>query len=53
VSDPAHPVPYRQRPVDMTYPSDHPELVHVAGAGQRFVVPAGRADVADQRLQDE
>jgi putative CocE/NonD family hydrolase len=24
VSDPAHPVPYRQRPVDMTYPSDHP-----------------------------
>jgi putative CocE/NonD family hydrolase len=24
ISDPAHPVPYRQRPVDMTYPSDHP-----------------------------
>jgi hypothetical protein len=24
VSDPAHPVPYRQRPVDMTYPSNHP-----------------------------
>lgn len=24
VSDPAHPVPYRQRPVDMTYPQDHP-----------------------------
>ncbi|HKD72002.1 MAG TPA: CocE/NonD family hydrolase [Candidatus Acidoferrum sp.] len=24
VSDPAHPVPYRQRPVDMTYPEDHP-----------------------------
>jgi putative CocE/NonD family hydrolase len=23
VSDPAHPVPYRQRPVDMTYPNDH------------------------------
>jgi uncharacterized protein len=23
-SDPAHPVPYRQRPVDMTYPHDHP-----------------------------
>jgi len=23
-SDPAHPVPYRHRPVDMTYPSDHP-----------------------------
>ncbi len=24
VSDPAHPVPYRNRPIDMTYPSDHP-----------------------------
>ena len=24
VSDPAHPVPYRHRPVDMTYPADHP-----------------------------
>jgi len=24
VSDPAHPVPYRRRPVDMTYPGDHP-----------------------------
>ncbi len=24
VSDPAHPVPYRHRPVDMTYPPDHP-----------------------------
>lgn len=24
VSDPAHPVPYRPRPVDMTYPNDHP-----------------------------
>ena len=24
VSDPAHPVPYRNRPVDMTYPNDHP-----------------------------
>ena len=24
VSDPAHPVPYRQRPIDMTYPEDHP-----------------------------
>jgi putative CocE/NonD family hydrolase len=23
-SDPAHPVPYRHRPVDMTYPEDHP-----------------------------
>src|SRR5438105_4227848 len=24
VSDPAHPVPYRHRPVDATYPEDHP-----------------------------
>ncbi len=24
VSDPAHPVPYRNRPIDMTYPEDHP-----------------------------
>jgi len=24
VSDPGHPVPYRHRPVDMTYPVDHP-----------------------------
>ena len=24
VSDPAHPVPYRHRPVDSTYPNDHP-----------------------------
>jgi len=24
VSDPSHPVPYRPRPVDMTYPDDHP-----------------------------
>ena len=24
VSDPAHPVPYRHRPVDRTYPNDHP-----------------------------
>ena len=24
VSDPAHPVPYRNRPVDTTYPDDHP-----------------------------
>ena len=24
LSDPAHPVPYRHRPVEMTYPTDHP-----------------------------
>ena len=44
LSDPAHPVPYRHRPVDMTYPSDHPGswftwLVE----DQRFV--DGRPDV--------
>jgi uncharacterized protein len=44
VSDPAHPVPYRHRPVDMTYPDDHPGgwptwLVE----DQRFV--EGRPDV--------
>ena len=44
VSDPAHPVPYRHRPVDMTYPPDHPGswftwLVQ----DQRFV--DGRPDV--------
>jgi len=43
-SDPAHPVPYRRRPVDMTYPQDHPGswftwLVQ----DQRFV--DGRPDV--------
>jgi uncharacterized protein len=44
ISDPAHPVPYRRRPVDMTYPQDHPGswftwLVQ----DQRFV--DGRPDV--------
>src|SRR4030095_3041146 len=44
LSDPAHPVPYRPRPVDMTYPQDHPGswftwLVQ----DQRFV--DGRPDV--------
>ena len=24
ISDPAHPVPYRHRPIDVTYPEDHP-----------------------------
>jgi putative CocE/NonD family hydrolase len=24
ISDPAHPIPYRDRPIDMTYPADHP-----------------------------
>jgi putative CocE/NonD family hydrolase len=55
VSDPAHPVPYRRRPVDMTYPSDHPGswftwLVQ----DQRFV--DGRPDVLTWQtglLQDD
>jgi len=32
VSDPAHPVPYRHRPIDMTYPTIIRAVVHVAGA---------------------
>jgi putative CocE/NonD family hydrolase len=55
ISDPAHPVPYRRRPVDMTYPSDHPGgwftwLVQ----DQRFV--DGRPDVLTWQtglLQDD
>jgi putative CocE/NonD family hydrolase len=55
VSDPAHPVPYRHRPVDMTYPDDHPGswstwLVQ----DQRFV--DNRADVLTWKtepLQDD
>ena len=39
-SDPAHPVPYRHRPVDMTYPNDHP--------GSRYTWL-----VEDQRFVDE
>jgi uncharacterized protein len=55
ISDPAHPVPYRRRPVDMTYPQDHPGswftwLVQ----DQRFV--DGRPDVLTWQtdtLQDD
>jgi len=44
VSDPANPVPYRQRPVDETYPSDHPGRWYTwLVQDQRFV--DGRADV--------
>jgi putative CocE/NonD family hydrolase len=39
-SDPAHPVPYRHRPVDMTYPEDHP------GSWSTWLVE-------DQRFVDE
>jgi uncharacterized protein len=38
VSDPAHPVPYRHRPVDMTYPEDHPGSWYTwLAEDQRFV----------------
>jgi putative CocE/NonD family hydrolase len=44
VSDPAHPVPYRRRPVDMTYPQDHPGSWYTwLVEDQRFV--DGRPDV--------
>ncbi|HYL62585.1 MAG TPA: CocE/NonD family hydrolase [Candidatus Methylomirabilis sp.] len=43
-SDPAHPVPYRHRPVDMTYPEDHPGSWYTwLVQDQRFV--DGRPDV--------
>jgi putative CocE/NonD family hydrolase len=38
VSDPAHPVPYRHRPIDTTYPDDHPgEWYTWLVQDQRFV----------------
>jgi len=38
VSDPAHPVPYRHRPVDNTYPEDHPGSWYIwLVQDQRFV----------------
>jgi putative CocE/NonD family hydrolase len=44
VSDRAHPVPYRHKPVDMTYPPDHPGSWYTwLVQDQRFV--DGRADV--------
>jgi uncharacterized protein len=44
LSDPAHPVPYRSRPVDMTYPNDHPGAWYTwLVQDQRFV--DDRADV--------
>jgi len=51
VSDPAHPVPYRQKPIDMTYPPDHPGswftwLVQ----DQRFV--DGRSDVLTWKSEE-
>jgi putative CocE/NonD family hydrolase len=44
LSDPAHPVPYRHRPVDRTYPDDHPGSWYTwLVEDQRFV--DGRPDV--------
>jgi uncharacterized protein len=55
VSDPAHPVPYRRRPVDMTYPKDHPGSWYTwLVQDQRFV--DGRPDVLTWQtgiLQDD
>jgi putative CocE/NonD family hydrolase len=55
VSDPANPVPYRRRPIDMTYPSDHPGRWYTwLVQDQHFV--DGRADVLTWQtdpLQDD
>ena len=55
VSDPAHPVPYRHRPVDMTYPDDHPGSWYTwLVQDQRFV--DNRSDVLTwqtEGLQDD
>ena len=51
VSDPAHPVPYRHRPVDMTYPEDHPGSWYtwlVRGSALRRSAPR-RAHLANRR----
>jgi len=51
VSDPAHPVPYRHRPVDMTYPSDHPGSWYTwLVQDQRFV--DNRPDVLTWQTDD-
>ena len=51
VSDPAHPVPYRHRPVDMTYPEDHPGSWYTwLVQDQRFV--DGRPDVLTWQTEE-
>jgi len=51
VSDPAHPVPYRSRPIDMTYPQDHPGSWYTwLVQDQRFVDQ--RSDVATWQTED-
>ncbi len=50
-SDPAHPVPYRHRPVDMTYPQDHPGSWYTwLVQDQRFV--DGRPDVVTWQTEE-
>jgi putative CocE/NonD family hydrolase len=50
-SDPAHPVPYRHRPVDMTYPADHPGSWYTwLVQDQRFV--NDRPDVATWQTEE-
>ena len=51
VSDPGHPVPYRHKPVDMTYPPDHPGSWYTwLVQDQRFV--DGRADVLSYETEE-
>jgi uncharacterized protein len=51
ISDPAHPVPYRHRPVDMTYPDDHPGSWYTwLVQDQRFV--DNRPDVLTWQTDD-
>jgi putative CocE/NonD family hydrolase len=51
VSDPAHPVPYRHRPVDMTYPNDHPGSWYTwLVQDQRFV--DNRSDVLTWQTEE-
>jgi hypothetical protein len=50
-SDPAHPVPYRNRPIDMTYPEDHPGSWYTwLVQDQRFV--DNRPDVASWQTEE-
>jgi len=50
-SDPAHPVPYRHRPVDTTYPEDHPGSWYTwLVQDQRFV--NDRPDVATWQTEE-
>jgi len=51
LSDPAHPVPYRTRPIDMTYPEDHPGSWYTwLVQDQRFV--DNRPDVVSWQTEE-